>query len=414
MVYEKSNLRKMRTTALLLALSVPVGSAIALRAERTPTAAPEPVVAAGATMLLGAVAAPVAMDSAPLRKARARVESEVERGAFPGAALAVGRGARLALIEGVGTPDWGSGKVDPERTVYDIASLTKVVATTTALMLLVEDGKVELDAPVSRYLPAFSGGEKDRVTLRHLLAHTSGLPAWSPARGATPDAALEDVVRTPLTALPGSRMEYSDVGFVVLWAAAERAAGEPLPELLERRVWGPLGMTSTGFNPGAGCERCSPTWRKEGAPVRGVVHDPIARKLGGVAGNAGLFSTAGDLSRFAAMLASGGELQGVRVLKEETIRDFAVRQPGAGERALGWETPKENGTGAAGKSLSSRAFGHTGFTGTSLWVDPERRTWTVLLTNRTYDPRTSSRIQQLRRAVHAYVTQSADLAAFAE
>jgi CubicO group peptidase (beta-lactamase class C family) len=414
MVYKQSNPGGMRATALLLALSIPLGSALALRAERSSAPAQPLMLETRAVMLPGPVAARAAMRAGPLREAQARVEAEVERGAFPGAALAVGRGERLALIEGIGSPDWEAGKVDPELTVYDVASLTKVIATTTALMLLVEDGRIDLDAPVSRYLPAFSGGEKDRVTVRHLLTHTSGLPAWAPARGQTPEAALESVIRTPLAASPGARMVYSDVGFVVLWAAAEQAAGEPLAELLARRVYAPLGMRSTGFNPGEGCERCSPTWRRGGAPVRGIVHDPIARKLGGVAGNAGLFSTAADLSRFAAMLANGGELQGVRVLEEETIRDFATRQPGAGERALGWETPKANGTGAAGKSLSRRAFGHTGFTGTSLWVDPERRTWTVLLTNRTYDPRTSSRIQQLRRAVHAYVTEAADLSAFAE
>jgi CubicO group peptidase (beta-lactamase class C family) len=206
-------------------------------------------------------------------------------------------------------------------------------------------------------------------------------------------------------------MEYSDVGFVVLWAAAERAAGEPLDELLRREMWEPLGMRSTGFNPGEGCARCVPTFKRaDGTPVRGKVHDPIARKLGGVAGNAGLFSTAGDLARFAAMLASGGELEGVRVLEEETIRRFTRRQPNAENRALGWETPNERG-GSAGRELSRRAFGHTGFTGTSLWVDPERATWTVLLANRTFDPHAPNRIQALRRAVNDRVAQAADAGA---
>jgi len=143
--------------------------------------------------------------------------------------------------------------------------------------------------------------------------------------------------------------------------------------------------------------------------VRGLVHDPIARTLGGVAGNAGLFSTAPDLARFAAMLASGGELDGVRVLREETIRAFTRRQPGADTRALGWDTPERDGSGAAGRRISPRAFGHTGFTGTSLWVDPDRGTWTVLLTNRTFEPRAANRIQSLRRAVHDEVALSATL-----
>jgi serine-type D-Ala-D-Ala carboxypeptidase len=198
---------------------------------------------------------------------------------------------------------------------------------------------------------------------------------------------------------------------VVLWAAAERAAGEPLTGLLERRVWRPLQMRSTGFNPGGeACDRCSPSWKRaDGTPVRGVVHDPTARRLGGVTGNAGLFSTAADLARFAAMMASGGELEGTRILREETIRTFTARQAGAGNRALGWETPPATG-GSAGAQFSRRAFGHTGYTGTSMWIDPERGTWTVLLANRTFDPQAPNRIQALRRAVNDRVAEAAELA----
>lgn len=409
MVYETKKPVVMRAMTALVALSVPLGLASSLLPGSGAAVADLPAVEAVVTPMR---AMPVAagLAPAPLEEARETVAGEVRRGAFPGAALAVGRGSRLAMMEGIGAPEWDGGTVDPERTVYDIASLTKVVATTTAAMLLVEDGKVDLDAPVSRYLPAFSGGEKDAVTVRHLLAHTSGLPAWAAASGDTPEAALRTLVATPLKAAPGERMAYSDVGMVVLWSALEAAAGEPLAGLLERRVYGPLGMRQTRFGPLADCAACSPTRKDEdGAPVRGVVHDPIARKLGGVTGNAGLFSTAADLSRFAAMLASGGELEGVRVLKQETILAFAQRQPGAAERALGWETPKADGTGAGGLRLSRQAFGHTGFTGTSLWVDPDRGTWAVLLANRTFDPRASNRIQKVRRAIHAHVAEAADI-----
>ncbi|HEX8393935.1 MAG TPA: serine hydrolase [Longimicrobium sp.] len=350
-----------------------------------------------------------ALARAPLDRAVDAVRAEVRRGAFPGAALAAGRGATTSLIQGVGTTTWKGGTVDPERTVYDLASLTKVVATTTAAMLLYEDGRLDLEAPVSRYLPAFSGGAKDRVTIRDLLSHTSGLPAGAGVRGRTVDEKLASLIRTPLRRAPESAVEYSDVGFVTLFAALEQAAGEPVPRMLERRVYGPLGMASTRYAPGTDCERCAPSWlTDDGTPVRGKVHDPTARALGGVAGNAGLFSTVADLSRFAAMLAGGGELEGVRVLKPETIDTFARRQAGAGTRALGWETPNADGTGAAGTSMSPRAFGHTGFTGTSLWVDPEHGTWAVLLANRTYDAHASNRIQKLRRTVHAYVTESAE------
>jgi CubicO group peptidase (beta-lactamase class C family) len=309
-------------------------------------------------------------------------------------------------VRGVGAA--GNGEtVDAERTVYDLASLTKVVATTTAAMLLYEDGRLDLDAPVSRYVPEFAGGKKDAVTVRHLLAHTAGLPAGAGTRGETVEARLASLVAVPLVNGPGEKAVYSDVGFVVLFAVLEGAAGEPVPALLERRVWKPLGMNATRFNPGAGCARCAPTFRtRDGKPVAGVVHDPIARKLGGVAGNAGLFSTAGDLSRYAAMLANGGQLEGARVLNAETIEAFAVRQKGT--RALGWETPSADGTGPVGRSMSDRAFGHTGFTGTSLWVDPANGTWAVLLSNRVYNTEATNRIQKLRRTVHALVTEAAE------
>ena len=204
-------------------------------------------------------------------------------------------------------------------------------------------------------------------------------------------------------------MVYSDVGMNVLFAAAERAAGEPLFRLLDRRVYGPLKMRSTTYLAGEGCPACAPTMRDENdEPVRGLVHDPIARRLGGVAGNAGLFSTAHDVGRFAAMMANGGTLDGVPIFREETVREFTVRQPGAGTRALGWETPGPNGSGGAGVKFSKESFGHTGFTGTSVWIDPERHTWTVLLSNRVYQPRAPNQNMALRRRVNDRVAAAAD------
>ena len=355
-------------------------------------------------------AAEVGMSMNGLVYAEAAVLDEIRRGAFPGAALAIGRRGQIVVEQGIGRTGWGpeEGGVDPDRTVYDLASLTKVVATTTALMLLVEDGKIDLDAPVSRYLPEFSGGAKDQVTVRHLLSHTSGLPAWADIWGPTPEAALAQAVRTGLVRAPGARAEYSDVGFVVLYAAAERAAREPLYRLVDRRVFGPLKMRYTTYAAGAGCAVCASTARTRGEAFQGKVHDPIARKLGGIAGNAGLFSTVHDLARFTAMLANGGELDGVRVLKAETIREFTRRQPGAGTRALGWDTPSSGGGGAGGLRISPRAFGHTGYTGTSIWIDPDRGTWAVLLANRTYDGDGPNRMQALRRAVNDRVADAAD------
>jgi CubicO group peptidase (beta-lactamase class C family) len=341
------------------------------------------------------------LDASGLARAKDAIRKEIDRGGIAGGAMAAGRGEDLVVEQGFGRVGWTSGaeKVDPDRTLYDLASLTKVVATTTAAMLLYEDGLLDLDRPVVAYIPEFP---HRLVTIRHLLTHTSGLPAGIPLRNVTPEEGWRRILETPLVREPGAAVEYSDVGFAVLWVAAERAAGEPLAELLERRVYLPLEMRSTRFLPGEDCARCAPTARRaNGEPLRGLVHDPIARALGGISGHAGLFSTAHDLARFAAMLAAGGELDGARVLRAETIRRFTTAQPGAGTRALGWDTPEPDRTaGSAGKHLSRRAFGHTGFTGTSLWVDPESGLWAVILTNRVFEPRASNHIQAMRRTVH--------------
>lgn len=371
-------------------------AAIVLRAWFTPA----PPRAASATPLLDAVVSTggvagdlsailedPALDPIAVRRAVDAVQAQLARGAFPGAAVVVGRGPEIATARGLGRVAWNEAPVDPARTRYDLASLTKVVATTSAVMLLVEDGRMDLDAPVSRYLPAFRGTNKSRVTVRHLLTHTSGLPAGGSA------TSLGRILATRLVSRPGARVRYSDLGMIVLWEAAERAAGEPLPALLERRVWTPLGMHATGFSPGAGCTACAPT--SGGARGRGIVHDPIARRLGGVAGNAGLFSTAQDLGRFAAMLASGGALDSVRVFQAETVRAFLA--PQAGGRALGWDT-------------QDGAVLHTGYTGTSLWIDPRRGAWAVLLTNATYQPkvaRARSRVGRVRHEVHQWVAVAA-------
>lgn len=338
--------------------------------------------------------------------AREAIRREIRRGGMPGATLAVGRGAALVLEEGFGRVGWSSttDRVDPDRTIYGLASLTKVVATTAAAMLLYEDGKLDLDDAVSAHLPEFP---HRRVTFRHLLTHTSGLPAGLRLRNVTPAQARVRILRTPLQRDPGTEVEYSDLGFIVLWYALEEMAGEPLPDLLTRRIYAPLGMRSTRFNPGRGCRSCAPTkLLKNGTVVRGVVHDPLAEALAGRAGHAGLFSTSHDPARFAAMLANGGELDGVRIFEEETIRLFTTPQPGADSRALGWDTPSQDPEAietSTVQSLSPHAFGHYGFTGTSLWVDPATGLWIVALSNRVYAPRARNGIRELRRAVHDHL-----------
>ncbi len=392
---------------MLLALLLTLGVTAPGDSLRVPAGAnPDP----GSVAHPLVTAAEVGLRLTELLQAEDAVAAEVQRGGFPGAAIAVGRWDRTVVERGIGRLGWGPGSPDvhPDHTIYDLASLTKVVGATTAVMLLVEDGVMHLDAPVQHYLPEFRGHGKEFVTIRHLLAHTSGLPAGAGIGAPSPDESLRRALGVPLRASPGQRVEYSDIGFVVLWAAAEAAHGSPLYRLLDERVFGPLDMRSTTFLPGRWCERCAPTeQRKDGVEFRGVVHDPTARQLGGIAGNAGLFSTVHDLSRFAAMLSMGGELDGVRVMNRETIERFTRRQSGAGSRALGWDTPGAGSGGAAGMQISASAFGHTGFTGTSLWVDPARGTWVVLLSNRTFEPRAPNRIQAVRRSIHDLVAAAA-------
>lgn len=340
------------------------------------------------------------LPAAALDGAEAVVHAEWERRGFPGAALAVGIGPRVERQVGIGRIGWrdSAAAVSPDSTLYDLASVTKAVATTTAVLLLADDGRIDLDEPVQRWLPQFEGRFKDEVTWRHLLTHTSGLPGGANIRGDTPRERVRRLLRTRIDERPGRQVEYTDLGYLVLWEAATRAAGEPLPRFLERRVWQPLGMRHTRFAPGRDCTACAPTMRlSTGELYRGMPNDLLARRLGGTTGHAGLFSTAADLGRFAAMLANGGELDGVRILKPESVRAMLQQQPGAGHRTLGWvalcpdEEPSDED-----RCERPLAVGHNGWAGTSVWIDPDSGVWAVLLTNRSYDVRTPARMQKVR------------------
>lgn len=345
-----------------------------------------------------------------LAAAEQAVRDEVGRGGMPGAALAVGVRGTTLLEVGVGRTRWGrlAPPVDADETLYDLASLTKAVATTTAVMVLVDDGKMRLDDPISRWLPSFTGRGREKVTVRQLLTHTSGLPAAMPIRdfGSAGDRLYRVVASVDLIDEPGASVLYSDLGFVLLGLAASNAAGRPLPAFLRDRVWKPLGMAHTRFEPGIGCSVCAPTLTLEdGTPFAGKTNDPFSRELGGITGNAGLFSTAHDLGRFAAMLANGGELGGVRIVKEATLRQFRQPQPGAGTRGLGFEVFCREGTVPDARGCKiPYAYGHTGYTGTSMWIDPERGIWVVLLSNRTYLPKAPNHIRLIRRRLYNLVT----------
>lgn len=340
---------------------------------------------------------------------RARADS-----AFPGAIAVIGDRDSVLAIYGVGSLDWAPSPRPDENTLWDMASLTKVVGMTTAMMQLSEAGKVDLDAPVQRYVKEFQGPNKERVTVRHLLTHSSGLPAWRPLykETTTPDGARALAVATALDTLPGIRMVYSDLGAIILGQLVERVSGERLDDYLARHVFGPLAMTSTRYRPGPDMlSRIAPTefdpWRQRW--IRGEVHDENAFSLGGVSGHAGLFSTGHDVARLCRMYLNGGTLDGVRIVSAETIRRFTTVQDSTlSNRALGWETP--NGVNSAGHLLTRPAFGHTGFTGTSIWVDPSRDLFVILLTNRVNPTRQNGRIGAVRTTLADVVVSVIDRA----
>ena len=341
------------------------------------------------------------------------LEDAVRDGAFPGGAVAVGRGGVLLRLKGYGRLTRGGDAVTAE-TPYDLASLTKVVGTTTAAMQLVEDGRLDLDAEVSEYLPRYRGLGKEFVTVRQLLEHSAGQRPWYPFhtndrldRRAALDFIYADTLRYP----PGTRSRYSDFDMIVLGEVLEAVTDTPLDRLLEERIYAPLGMASTGFRGVGVVDRTvAPTetdsfWR--GRTLQGEVHDEAASVFGGVAGHAGLFSTASDLSRFAFVLSNGGRGYGTRLFRRTTLDAFTrhVRLPSTYPTGLGWMVNAGPGNSAAG-DLSARTFGHTGFTGTSIWVDPESQVFVVLLTNRVHPSRRNRRIRDVRTSLATRVADA--------
>ncbi len=315
------------------------------------------------------------------------VRRGMSAGGYPGASVVIGRRGAAVLQKGFGHLGWTktSPEVDADKTIYDLASLSKVIGTTTAAMILYDEGRLDLDAPVSRYLHDFTGGNKDQVTVRQLLTHRSGLPAgrelWRIASNALD--ARRIVLATPLANKPGAAFVYSDLGADVMAWVVEEISGLALDTYLNERVFKRLGMSDTFYNPPDSLHyRIAPTEvaPPRGYPVKGEVHDENAFALGGVAGHAGLFSTASDLAIFAQMMLNGGEYNDVRIFSDSTVALFTRRS--AGTRALGWDTA--DGDGGSGEHLTAAAYGHTGYTGTSIWIDPERQMFVVLLTNRVH------------------------------
>ena len=357
------------------------------------------------------------------------VQTALSEGAAPGASLAVGRHGRIVHMRSYGRIDVPSVTAAvTDSTRFDMASLTKVIATTTAAMILEEEGRLDLDRPLHHYLPEINAPDKANITVRHVLTHSggfiSGAALWRDARGHA--AFLERMNARPLAYAPGDSMIYSDWDLILTGIIVERITGQRLDVFLQQRVWGPLGMRETSFNPLATATisdqtECTVALR-EAHPllpliaatemdtvfrrrqIHGIVHDENACALGGVAGHAGLFSSARDLAVFAQLMLNGGEYGGVRILQPGTIARWTAKQEPRSSRALGWDTPSRNSS--AGRYFSPRSFGHTGFTGTSIWIDPERSLFVILLTNRVNPTRANTRHEPLRRAI-ADATQRA-------
>ncbi len=350
-------------------------------------------------------------------RAFAVLEQGIQERAFPGASVAVTHEGKLVALKGLGrfTYDSSSPEVRAE-TIFDLASVSKVVATTAMAMMLYERGHLDLEAPVAAAIPEFAAADDPRrgkITLRMLLAHSSGLPAYQRLfeKAATRDALLGAAFTAPLEADPGARAEYSDVGFIVLGEALERMAGEPLDGFCRREVFGPLGMTQTAYCPPAALKPMIPPTVDDREfrhrVVQGEVHDENASVLGGVAGHAGVFAPAADVATFAhALLRGGGPSGGANIVRPETVALFTRREstPAGTSRALGWDTPSS--PSQSGKFFSPRSFGHLGYTGTSLWIDPERRLSVTLLTNRTWPDRGSQKIKQVRPGFHNAVVEA--------
>ena len=328
------------------------------------------------------------------------LQRAVAEGAFPGAYAAVGTVRGVIAEVSVGHLDAEDSHRPDAETVWDLASLTKVIGTTSAMMQLVEQRKVALDSPVVRYLPEWTARGAERITIRHLLTHSAGLPAWRPfyKEATSADDAWAKLFATAPDTLPGVRFLYSDLGFMLLGKVVERVSGEPLSQYDTAHVFRPLGMTDIRYLPPSSWHgRIAPTeqdpWRQR--HLRGEVHDENAAMVGGVSGHAGLFASGRDLVRFARMYLGYGTLDGRRVFDSATVAMFTRLQDSTiSRRALGWETP--TGGNSAGHQLSGAAFGHTGFTGTSLWMDPKQGIFVLLLTNRVNPTRQNLKIGGVR------------------
>ena len=371
---------------------------------------PAPVALAAVPALVTSSPAEVGMSETLSATLDSLAAAAIADRAAPAVAIAVGRHGRLVHLRGYGAVDWAPGApAVTESTIFDLASVTKVVATTTAAMILEEEGRIDLNQRVAWYVPEITDLPKQTITVRQVLTHRGGFEAFAPLyrtiRGK--DAYLREIDARPLKSAPGTETVYSDWDLILAQAVVERVTGRPLDAFVRERVFLPLGMLDTGFRPDPSLRpRIAATEvdTARGGLIWGEVHDPNAWAMGGVAGHAGLFGSARDLAVFAQMLLNGGEYAGQRIVRPQTVARWTAPQGAGSSRAIGWDTP--SGQSSAGRFFSPRSFGHTGYTGTSLWIDPERGLFVVLLTNRVNPTSANNKHTALRRAVADAVQQA--------
>ena len=343
---------------------------------------------ASATSLTVVPPASVGMNAARLAVIDEIVDEGLRRSRMPGCVVLVGHRGRIAYRRAFGFRQLQPHKVPMTiDTVFDMASLTKPIVTATSVMLLVEAGLVDVDRPVATYLPEFGVNGKDVITVRQLLTHMGGLIPDNSLRDYQdgPEQAWERIEKLETWIEPGSRFAYSDVGFLVLGRLVERVSGQPLDEFARQRIFAPTQMRETGFRPPAALRaRCAVTQMRDEQWMQGDVHDPRAWALGGVAGHAGLFSTADDLAQYCQMLLEEGRWKGDVVLQPQTVRLMrAPRQVSSGLRTFGWDMRSPYSSNR-GDLMSAAAFGHGGFTGTAMWIDPELDLFVIFLSNRVH------------------------------
>ena len=340
------------------------------------------------------------------------INNAIEDKVFPGAVVLIWRDGKIIYENAFGnyTYDINSPKVYP-HTFYDIASLTKVVATTTAAMICYDRKLFSLDDKVVKQIPEFGVNGKESITIKNLLLHNSGLPAWKKfySRNLNYQDVLNEIYNSELEYETGKSTVYSDLGFVILGKIIEKVTRKRLDAFCEDDIFIPLKMGSTFYNPNDSLKKlCAPTetdnyWRMK--TLQGEVHDETSSMLNGVAGHAGLFSTASDISKLMSVQMNNGKLDKKQFIKQSTIELFTKRYSNESTRAFGWDTKSDSGS-SAGKYFSKNSFGHTGYAGTSIWADPDKNLFVVFFTNRVYPTRENPKIQKVRPQLHNVIIKS--------